>query len=298
VLHEVHSLPPERPDLRARPLAVLAGRIRALPEGNDRRLACDAVLATILQAPAGHRRPTMDVPLMMLAAQVAVLNPAEQAGALQRLLQAQEPPGSLDAGLHLLAGHLEDLPQAAWQQASTQVLRWAERLEPGPDRELGEHLLILPEAAREPAFSGLLQACRSLAPAPRTERLEALAAGSGRLPEPVRSQAVREVLAAAGSLAPEQRWAVLTPLCQAACLLPDADQASVWRAAVRSYLAVPPEQLAAALAQLREQIRTLRHPGHEQQLQLPMMPAVLHELRAWQQQGGALPHAAHPTRCC
>jgi hypothetical protein len=291
VLHEVHSLPPERPDLQARPLAVLAGRIGALVDG---RSAFDAVLATILQTPAGQRRP-MDVPLMMLAAQVSFLEPAGQAGALQRLLQAQEPPGSLAPGLHLLAGRLDDLPQAARQQASEQVLQWAERLEPGPARELLEHLPGLPEAAREPAFHGLLQACRSLAPAQRTERLEALATGSGQLSEPARSQAARGVLAAAESLAPEQRRAVLKPLGQVVHRLPDAEQASTWRAVVRSYLAVPPGQLAAALAQLHDQIRTLRTAAAEQQPAVPVMQAVLQESRALLERGETLPPEALRT---
>jgi hypothetical protein len=294
VLQDVESLPLGQPELRARPLAVLAGRIGVLHEEDELGSAFDAILITILQTPAAHRGP-MAGPLMMLAAQVGILDPAEQAGALQRLLQAQEPPGSLAAGLHLLAGRLEDLPQAARQQAPAQVLQWAERLKPGPARELVGNLPVLPEAAQEPALSGLLQACSSVAPGERTERLEDLAHGSGWLSGPVHVRAVRGVLAAAGSLAPEQRWAVLKPLCEQVYRLPAAEHASTWQAVVRSHLAVPPEQLAAALAHLHDQIRMLRDAGAVRQLEVPLMPAVRHALQEWPQQAGELPAEARST---
>jgi len=285
VLQDLQSLPPERPELRARPLAVLAVQIGALHEPNERMPAFKAILASIMQTPAGQRHP-MDAPLMMLAAQVAVLHQAEQQDALQRLLQAQEPPGSLAEGLHLLAGRLEDLPQAARPQACAQVLQWAARLEPAPARELAVQLSELPEAAQAPALSGLLQPCSSNAPGQRTEeRLAVLARGSMWLSGPVHVQAVRGVLAAAESLAPEQREAVLQPLCKEVCRLPAAEQAATWQAVVRSYLAVPPGQLAAALAQLHDGIRTLRHAGDGQQPAVPLMPAVLDELPAWRQLG-------------
>jgi len=232
----------------------------------------------------------MDVPLMMLAAQVNTLHSTEHAGALQRLLQAQEPPGSLAAGLHLLAGRMEDLPQA-----STQVLQWAKRLEPRTAQELVDHLPHLPEAAQAPAFSGLLQACSALAPGPRTQRLKALADRSGRLAEPARSEAVPAVLAAAGSLATPQRWAVLKPLCQAACLLPVAEHAATWRAVVHSYLAVPPGQLDAALAQLHDQIRRRRNAAGAQRLDGPLTPTVLREVSNWQQEGGVLASGVRNT---
>jgi hypothetical protein len=294
VLQDVQSLPPERPDLRARPLAVLAGRIGALHGTDDRRPAFDAILETIMQAPGGQRR-LMDAPLMMLAAQVAVLDPAERAGALQRLLQAQQPPGSLAGGLHLLAGRLEDLPHAVRPQAPAQVLQWAERLEPGPARELAGHLSELPEAAQAPALSGLLQACSSYAPGQRSERLQDLARGSRWLSGPVHVQAVQGVLAAAEPLAPQQRWAVLQPLCEQVHRLPEAEQASTWQAVVHSYLAVPPGQLAAALAQLHARIRTLLQAGDERQLAVPLMPAVLQELPAWPQLGTLPPEERKKT---
>jgi hypothetical protein len=293
MLRDVRSLPPEQSTLRAPPLAVLAGRIGALGD-QQFRAAFEDILATILQTPAGERH-LMTVPLMMLAGQMALLEPAEQAGALQRLLPGQQPPGSLAPGLHLLAGRLGDLPQAAWQQASAQVLRWAEQLEPDPARQLVEHLPYLPDAARGPAFSGLLQGCRSLPPAPRAERLRNLAGRSGDLSEPDHLQAVRGILAAAGSLAPQQRWAVLKPLCREVYLLPDAEHASIWQAVVRSTLAVPPEQLAAALAQLHDQVRTLRNAGEARQLAVPLMPDVRQELQAWLQPDGALPAEARST---
>jgi hypothetical protein len=291
VLHDVRSRLLERQDLQARPLTVLAWQIRAL-DANRRRLAF-RILATILQAPAGDRR-AMDGPLMMLAAQVTALNRAEQAGAFQKLLQAQEPPGSQAEGLHLLAGRLEDLPQAARQHASTQVLEWAERLEAGPAQVLSEHLRELPAAAQAPAFSGLLQACSSTAPGQRSERLVDLARGICGLARPVDPQAVRGVLAAAEPLAPAQRWAVLKPLGLAIGRLPADEHASTWQAVVHSYLAVPPEQLAAALAHLHDQVRTL-HRGGLWRLTVPLMPAVRQALQAWSQQRGELPAEARST---
>lgn len=283
VLQDLRSEPLDRPDLQARPLAVLAARIGALQDAVDDRVpAFAAVLETIMQVPAGRRGP-MGVALMMLAAQVVTLALAEQPGALRRLLQAQEPPGSMAEGLHLLAGRMEDLPQAAGPLACTQVLHWAGQLEPGPAGELVDRLECLPPAARAPAFFGLLQACGSLEPGLRTERLKALADLSGWLSEPNRLQAIREVLAMAGSLAPEQRWAVLKPLGQVIYRLPGAEHASIWQAVVRSCLAVPSEHLAAALAQVYDQFSTLWNAGEMRQLAVPLMPAILQESMAWLQ---------------
>jgi hypothetical protein len=222
--------------------------------------------------------------------------------ALRGLGRAPRPagdaaPGPSGSGRQVrlrTTGRIEDLPQAARQQASAQVLRWAERLEPGPALKRMEPLQALPEAAREPAFSGLLQGGSSVAPAQRTERLKALAAASRCLSGPGHVQAVREVVAASRSLAPEQRWAVLKPLCQEVGRLPDAERASTWQAIVRLYLAVPPTQLAAALAQLHGEVRTLRNAAGAQRSGLPLTPTVLRELPNWQQQGGALaPEARH-----
>lgn len=288
-LQDVRSVPLDRLDLRARPLAVLAGRLGRLED--DPGPAFDAILATITQAPAQHRRP-MDSPLMMLAGQVTSLEPADQAGAFQRLLQAQEPPGSQAAGLHLLAGRMGDLPEAARPQAPTQVLRWAGQLEPGPARELAGHLPDLPEAAQEPALSGLLLACSSHVPDERTETLKDLAGSSGWLSGPVRAQAMREVLSAAESLSPEQRWAVLKPLAQGIYRLPVPEQEATWRAVVRSYLAVPPAQVAAALAQLHDQVMTLPNAEGGPPAVF-LMPAVLGELPAALRQGEALSEAHH-----
>lgn len=288
-LQDVRSVPLERADLRARPLAVLAGRLGWLED--DPGPAFDAILATIRQAPAEHGHP-MGAPLMMLAGQVGFLEPAEQAGAFQRLLQAQEPPGSQTEGLHLLAGRMGDLPEAARPQAPTQVLRWAERLEPGPARELARHLPDLPEAAQDPALSGLLLACRSQAPEERTETLTDLAGSSSWLQGPVRAQAIRDVLSAAESLAPEQHWAVLKPLAQGIYRLPAPEQEATWRAVVRSYLAVPPGHLAAALAQLHEQVMTLPNAEGGPPAVF-LMPAVLAALPAGRGQGEARAEARH-----
>ena len=196
VLRNVQPLLPERPDLAAPPLAVLAWQIEVLHPNAGQGAAFDAILATIRQLPAERHGPR-GAPLMGLAAQVVNLNAAERAGAVQRLLQAQDPTGSLAGGLHLLAGRLEDLPQAARQEASAQVQDWAARLEFEPARELAGHLGNLPQAAQAPAVSGLLQACSSGAPGQRAERLEDLAHGSGWLSGPVHLQVVRGVPAAA-----------------------------------------------------------------------------------------------------
>lgn len=289
-LQNVESLPLEQTDLRARSLAVLAGRIWALREGEDRLGAFDAVLTTLLKTPAGGRRP-MDGPLMMLAAQVIHLGTDEQqAGALQRLLQAQEPARSLAGGLHLLAGRLEDLPQAARPQASTQVLECARRLEPGPARELACILPYLPDAALEPVLSGLLQGCSSVEPGQRTETLKALASiGNDLDAPPLHLQAVQGSLAAAGPLAPEQRWAVLKPLCRDLYLLPQAEHASIWQEVVHSYLAVPPGQLDAAIKQLDDQMQSLGNKAPAgQQLALHLTPAVVRGYLAWVKRGESL----------
>ena len=300
VLQNVRSLP-ERPGLQARPLAVLAGRLGAFPDDrkDDRKLAFDDILATIMGMPAEHRR-LMDVPLMMLAGQMGTLELAARPGAFQRLLLAQEPPGSQADVLHLLAGRMEDLPEAAGQRAFTQVLPPTVRLEPGllegVAKPLVGQLQVLPEAAQWPAFSDLLQECSSLAPEQRTVMLKALAHEIGALSEPVRLPAVREVLAAAESLAPEPRWTVLKPLGQQVHRLPEAEQSSTWQAVVRSVLAVPPGQLDAALAAMKDQVATLQDVANLQPLPVvPLMPAVLQESLARLQRGEDLPPEPHAT---
>jgi hypothetical protein len=296
-LQDVRSLPPEPPDLQARPLAGLAGRIGARELDDEiRGPAFDDILATIRRMPT-TRRGLMDVPLMTLAAQVEMLQPAEQPSAFQRLLLAQEPPGSQADVLHLLAGRMEDLPEAARRQAFTQVLPRAVRLEPslpeGVAAALVGPLPDLPPAAQWPAFSGLLQQCSSLASEQRAVMLKALTHEIELLSEPVWLPAVRGVLAAAEPLAPEQRWAVLGPLCQEVRRLPEAEQSSTWRAVVRSFLAVPPGQLATALVAMAHQINTLRDDLHLPAV--PVVPALLRESLAWLQRGEDLPPAPRAT---
>jgi hypothetical protein len=225
----------------------------------------------------------------------------EQPSAFQRRLLAQQPPGAqaerLHDGLHLLAGRIGALPEAARQQAFTQVLPRAAQLETDllEDRAktLVGQLQVLPEAARRPAFSILLQQCSLLASEQRAVMLKALTHEIGSLSEPVWLPAVRGVLAAAESLAPEQRWAVLKPLGQEVYRLPVAEQSSTWRAVVRSVLAVPPGQLAAALAAMADQINTLN--DGVQLPAVPLMPAVLQESLAWLQRGEDLPPAPLTT---
>jgi hypothetical protein len=307
VLQAVPSLPIDPPDLQARPLAVLAGRIGWMGNLDDetddadetRGPAFDDTLATIERMPTKHRR-LMDVPLMMLAAQVESLQPAAQPGAFQRLLLAQEPPGSQADVLHLLAGRMEDLPEAARQQAFTQVLPRAVRLEPslpvGVAAALVGPLPKLPQAAQWPAFSGLLQQCSSLAAEQRAVMLRALTYEIGSLSEPVWLPAVRGVLAAAASLAPAQRWTVLKPLGQQVHRLPVAEQSSTWRAVVRSVLNVPSGQLEAALAAMTDQIATLSDVANPQlRPAVPLRPAVLQESQAWLQRGEDLPPGPHAT---
>jgi hypothetical protein len=254
VLQDAQSLH-ERPDLQARPLATLAGRVEAIPL-SDRQSAFAHILATIAQAPEGHR-DQLAVPLTALA--------------------------------ECIAG----LPEAARQQAFTQVRQQAEQLEPGlPQgvaRALRDQIGTLPEAARWQAFSDLLQAGGSLAPGRRAEMLGGLAEEIAGLPQPARLPAAQAVLAAAGALAPQQRWPVLKLLGQQVHLLPEAVQPTVWGAVVRSVLAVPPGQLVAALAAMDEHINTLNDDEDLQLPVVPLMPAVLRELLAWLQRDADLP---------
>ena len=60
---------------------------------------------------------------------------------------------------------------------------------------------------------------------------------------------------------------------------------------MHSYLAVPPGQLDAAIAQLNDQIKTLRNAPEGQRLVVPLGPAVHGEFLAWLQRGEALPEA-------